>query len=331
MNPRLVAEVLGIVTARVVRTGLRRARRGPARPSWSFATEAFVAVTRGLMDRSKQRGVPWLREVTEWKPARGAVFRSVRFEPVMLGGVRGLACAPAGVPEPSRTIVYLHGGGYVIGSPEFAREIAARLAAGAEARVVVPDYRLSPEHPFPAAQDDCLAAARHVMRSSDPSRVAFAGDSAGGALSVATLCALRDAGERMPAAAVLFCPWTEPLADGGSMLENDPFDFGDRALLVGWAEMHAGELALDPRVTVARAELRGLPPLLVQVGEAELLRDQAKRFAEAARAAGVEVELDVAPDMFHDWQLQADLVPEGARAVADACAFIRRSLPDLHP
>jgi epsilon-lactone hydrolase len=141
---------------------------------------------------------------------------------------------------------------------------------------------------------------------------------------VATLCTLRDAGQPLPAAAALLCPWTEPFAAGGSMDAHAAFDFGDRELLAGWAQATlAGGDAADPRFTVTNAKLAGLPPLLVQVGGVELLHDQVLRFVERARAAGVETRLEVLPEMFHVVHLQAALLPEGAAAVASVAAFLR--------
>ncbi len=141
-----------------------------------------------------------------------------------------------GATEPSRTLVYFHGGGFVVCSPKTHAELMARLAVLADARVLAVDYRRAPEHRFPAAHDDVLDAVRWLYAQGvDPARVALGGDSAGGNLVAATLCSLRDAGDPLPAAAVLFCPWVDPLAAGGSMDTNADVDFGDRELLVAWA------------------------------------------------------------------------------------------------
>jgi phosphinothricin tripeptide acetyl hydrolase len=141
---------------------------------------------------------------------------------------------------------------------------------------------------------------------------------------VATLCALRDAGGPRVAAAALICPWTEPFASGGSMETHAAFDFGDRALLAGWAEATLGSGdASDPRFTVANADLSGLPPLLVQVGSVELLYDQVLRFAEGARKTGVDVSLEVLPEAFHDVHVQAALLPEGAAAIQAVVDYLR--------
>jgi monoterpene epsilon-lactone hydrolase len=320
---------LGAHAARdVAAMSIRRVVHGPARAGWSWRVEITRTLMYQTLMRSKERGIPWLRAAQELMPIRSALLNEVTFTPVDAGGVRAEWCAPsAGAPE--RTVVYFHGGGYVVGSVASYRSTLARLAVLANARVLGVDYRLAPEHPFPAAQDDCLAAARFaVAEGVDPARLAFAGDSAGGALVVATLCALRDAGLPRPAAGVLISPWADPLAQGGSMDANSGCDFGDRELLVSWAESTlAGADPADPRFSVLGAKLEGLPPLLVQVGTAEILLDQGRALAERAREAGVEVELDEWSDMFHVFQLQADLLDEGAAAMDAIARFLRGRLP----
>jgi acetyl esterase/lipase len=322
-----VAELIALVAATQVRTLARRATRGPQRPSWSLRTELAAATMRAVLMRSKRRGVHWLRDAQAAVPSPSAAARKVRFEPVDADGVRAVWCLPPGAP-PRRTLVYFHGGGYVIGAPETHRDLVARLALGAGARVLAVDYRLAPEHRFPAGHDDCLRATRWALaQGAEPRALALGGDSAGGALAVATLCALRDAGEPLPAAAILLCPWTDPLADGGSMDANADCDFGDRELLVGWIGDYApGKLAQDPRVKVLDAKLEGLPPLFVQAGGGVILLDQIDAFVAKARAAGVDVRYDVEPDLFHDWHLQAELLPEGARSVDALAAYLAERL-----
>ena len=298
--------------------------RGPLRPGWPLRTELAQSVMRAVLMRSKRRGLPWLRAAQAALMTGVPFEREVAVEPAVLGGVPCVWHTVRG-RTPERTIVYFHGGGFVMGSVAGHRDLLARLALGADARVLGVGYRLAPEHPFPAAQQDCLAATRAVLGAGqDPRHLALAGDSAGGSLTVATLCGLRDGGDPLPAAAALICPWTEPFAAGGSMEANAPFDFGDRELLVGWAEATLGSAdADDPRFTVAGAELAGLPPLLVQVGSVELLYDQVLRFAESARKAGVEVALEVLPEAFHDIHLQAALLPEGAVAIQAVADYLR--------
>jgi acetyl esterase/lipase len=251
----------------------------------------------------------------------------VRTEDVDAGGVPARWFVPIGVSEPTRTIVYFHGGGFVIGSPNTHGDLAARLAVATGARVLAVDYRLAPEHRFPAAHDDAVAAVRWLYaQGTDPAQIALGGDSAGGNLAAATLCTLRDAGDPLPAAAVLFCPWVDLLAAGGSMEQNAAVDFGDRDLIVGWANDYVPDGSRDPRAFPIDARLEGLPPLLIQVGGAEVLHDQVVAFSERSRAAGVDVTLEVEPAMFHDWQLQATLLPEGARSIESAGRFLAKRL-----
>jgi acetyl esterase/lipase len=310
----------------LVRVTVARWRRGPLRPGWSFSTELTQAVMRSLMMRSKAHDLRWLRENEARAPRVHRVLRHVSFEPVDAGGVPAVWCRPKGRPAPRRTLLYFHGGGYVIGSPEWHSELIAHLAIQAEAQVLAPDYRLAPEHRFPAPQEDAIAAYRWLLDSGvDPGRLAVGGDSAGGALTVATLLQARHAGDPLPAAVVLVCPWTEPLAAGGSMEENSLCDFGDRDLLMGWIRAHLdGADAAHPLVSPVNADLAGLPPTLVLWGGAEILRDQIRSFVERAEAAGVEVTALEWEHMFHDWVLVGRLVPDAAPAVARIADFLRR-------
>ena len=327
MKALLIAEVIAVMAIGQARATLRRIARGPARPDWSWTIELVASGLRAIMMHSKRRGAHWLRAALEVAPVPAPFLPRVRAEAVDAGGVPARWVVPIGVPSPSRTIVYFHGGGFVIGSPNTHRDLIARLAVATPARVLAVDYRLAPEHRFPAAHDDAVTAVRWLhAQGADPAQTAVGGDSAGGNLAAATLCTLRDAGDPLPAAAVLFCPWVDLLATGGSMDENAAVDFGDRELLVGWANDYVPGGARDPRAFPIDARLEGLPPLLIQVGGAEVLHDQVIAFADRARAAGVDVTLEVEPAMFHDWHLQAALLPEGARSVEAAARFLDKRL-----
>ena len=323
-----IAELAALFAATELRALARRLARGRARPGWSLRTELAVAAMKAVLERSKRRGIPWLRDAQAVALPRSRFLGQVRFAPVDAAGVAARWCTPSSAPDSRRVVVYFHGGGYVIGSVDTHRETLARLAVQARARVLGVEYRLAPEHRFPAAHDDCLAAVRWAIAAgAEPRCLALAGDSAGGALAAATLAALRDAGDPLPAAAVLVSPWVDPLAAGGSMDANERFDFGDRELLVGWIEAYLGPAApRDPRVFLLDAKLEGLPPLLVQAGGAEILLDQVRAFAARARAAGVDVQLDLHADMFHDFQMQAALIPEGARAMDGVARFLDERL-----
>jgi len=249
----------------------------------------------------------------------------VRIEPVDAGGVPGAWVSVPGAVD-DRVLFYLHGGGYGVGSIKTHTEMVSRMCRASGSRALVIDYRLAPEHPYPAAVQDSLSAYRWLVKSGvSPAHVVIGGDSAGGGLAVATLVALRDAGDPLPAAAVCLSPWVDLEALGGSMetkAELDPII--QRADLLLFAAAYLG--GADPRTPLAaplHADLKGLPPLLIQVGTAETLLDDATRIAEKARSAGVEVSLEAWDDMIHVWQIFAPLLPEGQKAIDRIGEFIR--------
>ena len=226
------------------------------------------------------------------------------------------------------TVLYLHGGGYYFCSPRTHRPITYALATGAQARVFTLDYRLAPEHPFPAAVDDALAAYRALLEQGIAhTSIVLAGDSAGGGLALATLVALRDAGDLLPAAAAVFSPWTDLAATGHSLVSNSERDAMFHGASIGpAAQIYLGDAsATDPLASPLYADLHGLPPLLIQASDSEVLRDDALRFAERARAAGVEVQLETWADTPHAWQIFAQWLPEARTALGRACVFIKRS------
>ena len=253
------------------------------------------------------------------------VASDVALEPVDAGGVPAQwVTAPGATPE--RIILYLHGDGYVVGSVRSHCELASRLSTAAAARVLLIGYRLAPEHPHPAAVEDATAAYRWLLaRGISPGRVVVAGDSAGGGLTVATLVALRDSSQPPPAAGVCISPWVDLEGIGDSLTAKaavDPIIQVDG--LKRMAGMYLG--GLDPRTPLAAplyAELSGLPPLLIQVGSAEMLLDDSTRLAERARKAGVDVTLEVWDDMIHVWHVFATLLPEARQAIDGIGTFVR--------
>ena len=321
------------ISARVAFDVTRRRRReGPRLESWSWTTEFAATVLRAMCSASTTRGIPWLRAVQGAGHLPSPMLRRVNRAAVVVGGVLAESFVPKDGIRGARTLVYAHGGGFVAGSPSTHAEICARLAVCLDARVLSLDYRLAPEHRFPAAHDDVLAGVRSVLATTPPAEVVLVGDSAGGALVLATLLALRDAGAALPACAVLICPWVDPLAESGSMLHHADLDFGDHHLLQGWARAYANEEQLrDPRLALLSADLHGLPPLHIQAGGVEVLLDQISELAGRARDAGVEVEFEIFPDLFHDFQQLAGLVPEAIPAIARMAHFIERHLPAAEP
>jgi len=267
--------------------------------------------------------VAWLRQNFEDLVSAFRVADRIVSDPISAGGVPGEWLRPAGADR-ERAILYLHGGAYVIGSVRTYRDLVWRMARAAAVSALAIDYRLAPEHPFPAAVDDAVAAYRWLIEQVDPSRVVIAGDSAGGGLTLATLVALRDTRVPLPAAAVCLSPWVDLEGLGESMTTKadvDPMIL--REPLLELAQMYLG--GADPRTPLAAplyADLAGLPPLLVQVGTAEMLLDDATRLAERARAADVDVTLSVYEDMIHVWQL-FPLLDDTKRAVAEIGTYVR--------
>jgi acetyl esterase/lipase len=249
----------------------------------------------------------------------------VETSPVTANGVPAEWVAAPDADD-DRVVLYLHGGAYVIGSINTHRDLAGRISRASGARVLNVDYRLAPEHPHPAAVDDATAAYRWLLEQDHASGdLAVAGDSAGGGLTVATLVALRDGGQPMPAAGVCLSPWVDLEGTGESMTTCAHLDpMVQKEHLVRMAKLYLG--GHDPRTPLAAplyADLSGLPPLLIQVGTAETLLDDSQRIAERARNAGVDVTLDVWDDMIHVFQAFAPILPEGQQAIERIGEYLR--------
>ena len=249
----------------------------------------------------------------------------VKCEPVNAGGVKSEWVTAPGA-DAGRAVLYLHGGGYVIGSINTHRDLASRISRATKARVLLIDYRLAPEHPFPAAVEDSVAAYRWMLAQGlKPSRIAVAGDSAGGGLTVATLVAIRDAKLAVPAAGVCLSPWIDLEGIGDSMKSKASVDpmVQKEGLLEMAAHYLNGQDARSPLAAPLYADLAGLPPLLVQVGTAETLLDDSTRLAERARKAGVKVTLEPWNDMIHVFQVFAPMLDEGQQAIDKIGEFVR--------
>jgi monoterpene epsilon-lactone hydrolase len=228
-----------------------------------------------------------------------------------------------------RTVLYLHGGGYVMGSLATHRKLAGDISRAAGARVLLLDYRLAPEHPYPAAVDDAVSAYRWLLASgTEAGAVAIAGDSAGGGLTICTLLALRDAGLRQPGAAVAISPWTDLTLGAASIetvVQRDPIvRASDLKRYRDW--YLDGADPRHPGASPAHADLTGLAPILVHVGEAEVLLDDAVVLSDHGRRDGVDVTLEAWPDMVHVWHVFAGRVPEATAAVERVGEFLRQRL-----
>jgi monoterpene epsilon-lactone hydrolase len=228
-----------------------------------------------------------------------------------------------------RVVLYLHGGGYVMGSLTSHRKLAGDVSRAAGARVLLLDYRLAPEHPYPAGVDDAVRAYRWLLAAGvRPGAIAIAGDSAGGGLTIATLLALREEGLLQPGAAVAISPWADLTLEAASLeavAERDPVVRA--ADLKRYRDWYLdGADPRHPGASPAHADLTGLPPILVHVGEAEVLLDDAVLLAENGRRDGVDVTLEAWPDMIHVWHVFAGRVPESTAAVQRIGEFLRQRL-----
>lgn len=307
--------------ARMIRTALLGAvtllrRRGdgdlgPDSPADDLSAYALEAHER--MERLGERFTP--RSRVTWH------------ELERMGTVGGEWVEDRSVVAGDRAVLHLHGGAYLIGSPRSHRGLASSLSRTSRSAVVLPEYRLAPEHVFPAALDDAVAAYRWLVeeRGLRPERIAVSGDSAGGGLGLALLLRLRDEGHELPACYVGMSPWVDLAGSGPSMDELDELDpWLVAAMMPPIARLYAGDLPLDdPRLSPLYADLAGLPPMLVHVGTHEILLDDARRLVDRAREAGVPASVGVFDGLWHVFQAFPGL-PETRRSLREIGAFVRR-------
>ena len=254
------------------------------------------------------------------------VADDVQLEEVDLGGVKGEWSIVPG-SDPSRVLMFFHGGGYCSGSIVSHRRMVTEAGRAARVRTLAVDYRLAPEHPYPSAHQDAMTAWRFLRRQGIEARhIAVGGDSAGGNLTITLINRLRGAGEEQPACAWLASPWTDLTMSAASLADKDGTDpLIHKAYLEELAQAYAGAVdRSDPLISPLFADLHGFPPTLVQVGSAETLLDDAVRLARAAGEADVGVTLEVWPHMIHAWPMWNAKLEEGRRALAHAGEFIRR-------
>lgn len=289
-----------------------------------------IDAIRALLS-AKPRPVGWgerrqrLDEVGSVWPAA----TDVKLEPVDLGGVPGEWSSVAG-SDASRVLMFFHGGGYCSGSIRSHRRLVTEAGRSAGIRTLAVGYRLAPEHPFPAAMEDALTAWHFLRQQGIAARhIAIGGDSAGGGLAVVLNNRLRDADEELPGCVWLVSPWTDLTMSGSTLITKDNVDpIIHKGYLGELADAYVppGMDRKDPRVSPLYADLKGLPPMLVQVGSAETLLEDATRFAAAAGAADVSVTLEIWPHMIHAWPMWNAGLKPGRSALAHAGAFMRAHL-----
>ena len=286
------------------------------------------AIRELLRSKPRPAGFAERRERLDAIDSSAPLARDINLEPIDANGVPAEWSLVPG-SDASRVLLFLHGGGYCSGSIVSHRGMVTEAGRAAGVRTLAVAYRLAPEHPFPAALEDARAAYGCLLdQGIAPSMVAIGGDSAGGGLTLALMTVLRDAGQPLPRCAWLVSPWVDLQMTGASLAEKAQVDpLISKPYLEELASAYlAGTDAANLLASPLQAELAGLPPLLVQVGSAETLLDDAVRITRRAGAADVQIKLEIWPHMIHAWHLWAAQLEEGRRAIASAGAFIRAQL-----
>jgi epsilon-lactone hydrolase len=297
----------------------------------STQAESLKTLYRDWVERmtaNPEMGLPEMRDMFEEWHLATAEPEGVTYTEVDAGGVPSMWCTPLGCAE-DRVIVYTHGGGYVVGSMHTHRKLAGHLAKAAGCRSLVIDYRRAPEFPHPAPVEDAVTVYRWLLdQGIQAGHIATCGDSAGGGLCTAMVLKARDVGLPLPAAIMPLSPWYDMEGKGASLDGNAAVDvLVQREILMGMAAAFLGESApSDPLANPLYAELAGLPPVLIQVGGDETLLDDSHRFADRARAAGVDVTVEVHPEMQHVFHFMAGRAPEADEAVAQLGTWVRGHL-----
>lgn len=322
-----MAKILFVALAAFLRASARRMTRGPASPGWSARLEILVAVQRDVLTFLK-----------DWPPARvraldlarpGAASKALEIDEETLGGVR---CERSRRPgsSPDRHLVYIHGGGFAVGSPASHRELVSTIVGHADVVAHSIDYRQPPEDRFPAAVDDVVAAYRALLESGvAPDRLAIAGDSAGGNLCLALMLRAKAEGLPQPASATLICPAPD-LALAGKSWEREPYlDYLTKPIAQAWLDHYIDRADVgDPFASPLRGDLRGLPPILMHAGAVEGLLDEIESLASALREAEVPLTYRVAPEMPHVWHLFSGALPEADASLREIAAFVVETTQD---
>lgn len=298
-------------------------------------TEGIEAPVEAVIARVKRVYRSWGRATTvaqmraDWDALFGATSVKVFAEPVSANGVAAQwVCAPGARHD--KVVLYFHGGGFQVGSLQSHLELMASISEAAGCRVLGVDYRLAPEHRFPAALNDACSAYEWVLgQGIAPAGTALAGDSAGAGLALSALLSLRDAGRPLPAAAVLMSAWTDLTASGQSYESRAAFDpIHQRPMILAMARNYLGAEgdARNPLASPLFADLKGLPPLLLQVGDRETVLSDSTAFADKARAAGVDATVEVWDHMIHVFQQFPSELTEARAALASAAEFLKKHL-----
>ena len=291
----------------------------------SWGTEVLVRTTRDLFVAGNERGTAWLRTQISKGVGPHPAFTKISHNTREIAGVSCMLLNAKSGANSEFVILYLHGGGYVVGSPQGHKSILASLVVETNGLVVAPDYRLAPEHPFPAPQDDCLKVALAVIKTYPDKKIIIAGDSAGGALAIATSLELAWLGHNESfSSLVLLSPWVDPMAKDGSIISNQTNDFLVPDFLSGSIKvlMQGGELD-NPKINFTQVDLSSLPRTLVQFGGGEIIYDQIIAFNQRLKDQGVDLTEQCYPTQFHVFQLFSATLKDAKKAMAEIGDFIK--------
>jgi len=306
-----------------------RWRNGPLFPGWSFSfemTTRLLKIRAAAVNQLPLEEQQRLQEIAGDQEARRMKSKAERTN-ARFAGMDGEWFVAKG-KTPKRVILYLHGGGFVTGSTRTHGEMLCRLAIAADARIYAPNYRLAPGHRYPAQIDDCKAVYEALLADGiRPENLIIAGDSAGGNLAVTVPLALRDAKIPLPAALAALSPWVDLGRRGGSLEAHEKYDWAVPADFDFWKDNYLDKQdPKQPLVSPLYADLRGLPPLRIDIGTAEMLLDQVREFAEHAKKAGLKVDLHELPWMVHNSYLLAGYFPECQAAIDDLGTWMKKTV-----
>ena len=293
-----------------------------------MADPEIAQLRAAIAARPRAPDIAQMRRDANQRSKAFALAADVTVEPVSANGVKAEWTS---TPQAARNkaILYLHGGGYVLCSLDSHRHLAAEAGRASGTKTLAIDYRLAPEHPFPAPVEDTLAAYRYLLDSGfEPGHIAIAGDSAGGGLAIGAMLAIREAGLPLPGCGWCISPWVDMEATGQSFIDRAEADpTVQKATILTMAQWYLGEA--DPRhphAAPVHGDLHGLPPLMIQVGADETLLDDSVALARKAGASGVPVDLQIWPEMIHIWHIYFPVLSAGRKAIAAGGAFVRNAL-----
>lgn len=301
---------------------IKRVLRGAKRPTWWLTTELSRKTTRRTLDHSLGWGMQWYRNLQRISASAvrndADVFSSI---------IRLDDCTMEwfgqGLKKQEKAILYFHGGGYVYGSTDTHRSFINRLVKQTGTDVYSVNYRLAPENPFPAAVEDAVCAYDYVLKQISNDKIILMGDSAGGVLCTAIMCQT----DKLPIAAVLISPWVEPLAQGGTILTNDEYDIGGQPFLLDCANKYLqGQDENSPLITPKYIDMSGFPPLLIQVGQCEVLLSQIQEFVQKAKSENASITYTEYEDMFHSFLISNPNIPQSEAAMKEIAMYVKNTL-----